>query len=713
MPVDLTIVESTTELGQTVVEVVLEGASEPGPAGPGVPVGGTVGQVLTKDSSTDFDSSWQDAGGAGSFAPIGADYLVGTANGTLTSEIVVGTSPGGELGGTWAAPTVDATHSGSSHAGVQAAAEATAAAALAAHEADTTSVHGIADTSALALTANHPTNATFNDHSARHENGGADEISLAGLDGTPTDLQTHLDDATAAHAGSAISVDSTTLSGTGTTVQASLEELDNLLDDHSSRHENGGADEISIAGLDGTPTELTNHLNDASAAHDASAISFTPAGSIAATNVQDAIEEVATEAGGAGVPDFQYESRSSNTILGTADKGKTIDITAAITQTFEADETLGDGWWVILRNATDDGTTVVTLNPAGTETIDGLTTVTMYSGEARMIFCNGAGGNFNSVLLEGGFARFTADGDFIVPHGITQATIECIGGGGGAGGGASFNASSVCQGGSGGGGGARTRIEIGAAQLGNPGDTIAVDVATGGTGGAGGTGAGGSNGTAGGNTTFGSVLTGYGGGHGQGGTSTGVKPGAGGGGAGEAGGNSTSTAATRGGGNPTAGAGGMGGAGAGQNASTAGAGAEYGGGCGGIPTTAGGTGTSGGSSTWGGAGGASGSGNTGGNVDSAAQSGGAVGVFQAAATGGGGTGGAVDGGAGGNGADGDLLVCGEGGGGGGSFTAGAGGDGGNGGAPGGGGGGGGGGRNPAAGGTGGDGGRGECRVWFS
>src|SRR3990167_2201562 len=46
-------------------------------------------------------------------APIGADYLVGTAQAGLSAEIVVGTAPGGELGGTWAAPTVDATHSGS------------------------------------------------------------------------------------------------------------------------------------------------------------------------------------------------------------------------------------------------------------------------------------------------------------------------------------------------------------------------------------------------------------------------------------------------------------------------------------------------------------------------------------------------------------------------------------------------------------------------
>ena len=56
-------------------------------------------------------------------APTTADYLVGTADASLSAEIVVGTSPGGELGGTWAAPTVDATHSGSAHHAVDNAVE--------------------------------------------------------------------------------------------------------------------------------------------------------------------------------------------------------------------------------------------------------------------------------------------------------------------------------------------------------------------------------------------------------------------------------------------------------------------------------------------------------------------------------------------------------------------------------------------------------------
>lgn len=360
MPVTLNIIENTTELGQEVVTITLASASEPGPAGPGVPTGGTDGQVLTKTSATDYATAWEDpTGGGGGGAPTDVDYLVGTASGDLDAEIVVGTSPGGELGGTWAAPTVDATHSGSSHAGIQAAAEATAAAALAAHEADTTSIHGIANTANLysvggadvaiadggtgASTAagaranldleagtDFPALATFNDHSARHENGGADEISLAGLDGTPTDLQTHLDDATAAHAGSAISVDSTNLSGTGTTVQASLEELDNLLDDHSSRHENGGADEISIAGLDGTPTELTNHLNDATDAHDASAISVADSGAnYTATDVEGVLAEIAPQLGGGGATELDYTEITSSVSITATTEGAADTVVSA------------------------------------------------------------------------------------------------------------------------------------------------------------------------------------------------------------------------------------------------------------------------------------------------------------------------------------------------------------------------------------------------
>lgn len=75
-----------------------------------------------------------------------------------------------------------------------------------------------------------------------------------------------------------VSVDSTTLVGTGTDAQAVFEELDNAIADH---------------------------LADAVDAHDATAISFSPAGTIAAITVQAAIEEVASEAGGGSGVDWE------------------------------------------------------------------------------------------------------------------------------------------------------------------------------------------------------------------------------------------------------------------------------------------------------------------------------------------------------------------------------------------------------------------------
>jgi hypothetical protein len=104
-----------------------------------VPYDNTTSGLTATDAKAAIDELAASSGGAA--APATVDYLVGTASGTLSAEIVVGTTPGGELGGTWASPTVNATHSGSTHAATQAAAEATAATALSGHVADTTSAH--------------------------------------------------------------------------------------------------------------------------------------------------------------------------------------------------------------------------------------------------------------------------------------------------------------------------------------------------------------------------------------------------------------------------------------------------------------------------------------------------------------------------------------------------------------------------------------------
>lgn len=89
------------------------------------------------------------------------------------------------------------------------------------------------------------------------------------------DLADHIADPTAAHAASAISVADAANDFTATDVEGALAEL-------QSDHE---ADAQA----------LTDHIADPTAAHAGTAIANTPAGTIAATTVQDAINELDTE----------------------------------------------------------------------------------------------------------------------------------------------------------------------------------------------------------------------------------------------------------------------------------------------------------------------------------------------------------------------------------------------------------------------------------
>jgi Collagen triple helix repeat (20 copies) len=120
-----------------------------GPAGPGVPTGGTTGQILTKSSATDFATGW--AAPDVTQAELDAHAADTTAIHGIADTAALATTAG-------------------------------VASSIATHEADTTSVHGIANTANLVLTSD----ARLSDartptaHKTSHQDGGADELALDG-----------------------------------------------------------------------------------------------------------------------------------------------------------------------------------------------------------------------------------------------------------------------------------------------------------------------------------------------------------------------------------------------------------------------------------------------------------------------------------------------------------------------------------------------------
>ena len=148
-----------------------------------------------------------------------------------------------------------------------------------------------------------------------------------------------------------------------------------------------------------------------------------------------------TASWGAAGSEIVTITRTSNTILTADNNSNFIDITSGtFTQTFTSAATLGNGWFCYIRNS---GTGDITLDPSGSETIDGLTSFKMYPQEVRLIKSNGT--NLTSTVINSFYKVFTASGTFTKPPGYSALAGMLWGGGGGG---------SLTTGATGGGGGA-------------------------------------------------------------------------------------------------------------------------------------------------------------------------------------------------------------------------------------------------------------------
>lgn len=167
---------------------------------------------------------------------------------------------------------------------------------LDAHTGDTTDAHA-----ASAITNTPAGNVAATTVQAAINELDSEKATTGSVSTVASGLSDHLADTADAHDASAIS---TVAAGNlaSTDVQAALNELDSEKSgtghDHSGTYQPLDADLTAIAALTAPATQITDstaHISDGTAAHAATAIANTPAGNIAATTVQAAIDELDSE----------------------------------------------------------------------------------------------------------------------------------------------------------------------------------------------------------------------------------------------------------------------------------------------------------------------------------------------------------------------------------------------------------------------------------
>lgn len=122
-----------------------------------------------------------------------------------------------------------------------------------------------------------------------------------------------------------------------------------------------------------------------------------------------------------------YTTRTSNVMLGASDHGKFFDLGgSAFTQTFDACATLGSGWYCFLRASAS----AKTLDPSGSETIDGVATGRLVSGQVVLVMCDGTNLQAASIQSSPITEVLTSGTSWTCPVGVRSVNVHAVGGGG-------------------------------------------------------------------------------------------------------------------------------------------------------------------------------------------------------------------------------------------------------------------------------------------
>ncbi len=99
-----------------------------------------------------------------------------------------------------------------------------------------------------------------------------------------------------------------------------------------------------------------------------------------------------TAVGGGGASDYTRDTKTANYTVVSGDLGKIIDVTSnSVTISLTAAATLGDGFYVFIRNSSSTATHVVTIDGNGSETIDGSPLIYLRRFEGIHLVCDGSG----------------------------------------------------------------------------------------------------------------------------------------------------------------------------------------------------------------------------------------------------------------------------------------------------------------------------------